>query len=220
MPTNMGTLYWQLNDCWPVASWATVDSYNNWKAAMYGIKDAYADVVIALDSTDKKNWTVNITNDLMKAYSGTLLLSIHDFSGKEYDRNNIPLTVAKQTTTIVEIGDLISKRSELNGLYAKATFVAANKIVAANHFNFCKPFYLKLSKPYIKIEPINSSSFAVSSNVFAKFVELNLPSTQVHFSDNYFDLLPNEKKIITFTSEKQLQDITNKIIVRSLADMY
>ncbi len=218
MPTNMGTLYWQLNDCWPVASWATVDCYNNWKAAMYGIKDAYSDVLISLDSTDNKNWAVNITNDLLKNISGVLHLSIHDFSGKEYDKIDIPLTVAKQTNTIVEIEDWVSKRSETNGLYAKATFADNGKTIAEMHFTFCKPYYLKLYKPYIQVQQISATSFSITSNSFAKYVQLNIPGKQIHYSDNYFDLLPNEKKIITI--DLPVQDVSNKVVVKTLVDLF
>ncbi len=218
MPTNMGTLYWQLNDCWPVASWSTVDCYNNWKAAMFGIKDAYADVLITLDSTDKKNWAVNVTNDLLKNIPGVLHLSIHDFSGKEYDKIDIPLTAVKQTTTIVDIGNWVSKRTETNGLYAKATFVSVGKTVSETHFTFSTPQNLKLYKPYIQVQPISSTSFSISSNGFAKYVQLNIPGKQVHYSDNYFDLLPNEKKIITIDSA--VQELNKKIVVKTLADLF
>ena len=218
MPTNMGTLYWQLNDCWPVASWATVDCYNNWKAAMYGIKDAYADVLITLDSTDNNNWKVNITNDLPKGIPGVLRVSVHDFSGKEYDQINIPLTAAKQTTTIVEIGNWMSKRTETNGLYAKASFVSGGKTIAANHFTFCKPNYLKLYKPSIQIQPVGNTSFYITSNAFAKYTQLTIAGKQVHFSDNYFDLLPNEKKLITL--DTPVDDLTKKVVVKTLADLF
>ena len=218
MPTNMGTLYWQLNDCWPVASWSTVDCYNNWKASMYGVKDAYADVLITLDSTDNKNWTVNVTNDLLKNIPGVLHLSMHDFSGKAYDKIDISLTVAKQTTTIAEIGDWISKRSETNGLYAKASFESNGKTIAQNHFTFCKPYYLKLFKPYIQVQPINSTSFSITSNGFAKYVQLTMAGKQVHYSNNYFDLLPNEKKIITM--DTPIENVTNKVLVKTLFDLF
>jgi len=220
MPTNMGTLYWQLNDCWPVASWATVDYYNNWKAAMYGIKDAYADVLITLDSTDKKNWTVDITNDLLKNVDGILYLSIYDFAGKEYDKIEIPMIVEKQTTTIAEIGDWVSKRSETNGLYMKATLKSPHYKDVVCHFTFCKPYQLKLSKPNIQIQPINGNSCAVISNVFAKYVELNILGKNVHFSDNYFDLLPNEKKIITIDSKTENGILGSKVFVKSLVDLF
>ncbi len=218
MPTNMGTLYWQLNDCWPVASWATVDCYNNWKAAMYGIKDAYADLLITIDSTDNKNYKINITNDLIKNMSGSLYLSVHDFSGKEYDKLDIPLTAAKQTTTIVEIGNWMSKRTETNGLYAKVSFVSGGKPIATSHFTFCKPYYLKLYKPYIEIRPINSTSFYITSNGFAKYVQLTIAGKQVHYSDNYFDLLPNEKKLITI--DTPIYDLNKKVVVKTLADLF
>ena len=219
MPTNMGTLFWQLNDCWPVASWATVDYYNNWKAAMYGIKDAYSDILITLDSTDAKNWTINIANDLLKNISGTLQLSIYDFSGKEYDKIEMPLTATKQTNTIVEIGDWLSKRTETNGLYAKAIFISNGKTIAYNHFTFCKPYYLKLWKPTITIQAIDNKSFSVISDAYAKYVELNIPGNPVHFSDNYFDLLPNEKKIITISTNKVIDNLSNKIVIKTLADL-
>ena len=218
MPTNMGTLYWQLNDCWPVASWATVDCFNNWKAAMYGIKDAYADVLITLDSTDNNNWKVNITNDLLKSIPGVLRVTVHDFSGKEYDQINIPLTAAKQTTTIVEIGNWMSKRTETNGLYAKASFVSGGKTIAANHFTFCKPNYLKLYKPSIQIQPVGNTSFYITSNAFAKYIQLTIAGKQVHFSNNYFDLLPNEKKLITL--DTPIDDLTKKVVVKTLADLF
>ena len=220
MPTNMGTLYWQLNDCWPVASWATVDYYNNWKAAMYGIKDAYSDVLITLDSTDKKNWTVDIANDLAKNVDGILYLSIYDFAGKEYDKIEIPMIVEKQTTTIAEIGDWVSKRSETNGLYMKATLKSPHYKDVVWHFTFCKPYQLKLSKPNIQIQPINGNSYSVISNIFAKYVELNMPGSNVHFSDNYFDLLPNEKKIITIDSRSENGILSGKVVVKSLVDLF
>ena len=218
MPTNMGTLYWQLNDCWPVTSWATVDCFNNWKAAMYGIKDAYSDVLITLDSTDNNNWKVNITNDLIKNIAGILHLSIHDFSGKEYDKIDIPLTAAKQTTTIVEIGNWINKRTETDGLYAKASFMSSGRPIITNHFTFCKPNYLKLYKPYLQITPISNTSFYISSNAFAKYVQLTIAGKQVHYSDNYFDLLPNEKKLITI--DVPVEDLNKKVAVKTLADLF
>ncbi len=219
MPTNMGTLFWQLNDCWPVASWSTVDYFNNWKGAMYGIKDAYADVLITIDSTDVKNWTVNIANDLLKSFTGKLQLTICDFSGKEYDKIEMPLTATKQTNTIVEIGDWIIKRTDLNGLYVKVTFNCNGKVIAFNNFTFCRPYLLKLSKPYITILKIDNKTFSVSSNVFAKFVELNISGNSVHFSNNFFDLLPNEKKIITVTSNLEIENLASKIVVKTLADL-
>ena len=49
-PHCMGTLYWQLNDCWPVASWSSIDYYGNWKALHYRAQALYA------DNADLKKW--------------------------------------------------------------------------------------------------------------------------------------------------------------------
>ena len=161
---------------------------------------------------------MNITNDLLKNIPGVLHLSIHDFSGKEYDKIDIPLTATKQTNTIVEIGDWVSKRSETNGLYAKATFAGGGKTIAETHFTFSKPLILKLYKPTIQIQPISNTSFSIISNAFAKYVQLNITGKQVHFSDNYFDLLPNEKRIITI--DTPIDDVSKKIIIKTLTELF
>ena len=44
MPYCMGSLYWQINDCWPVASWSSIDYYGNWKALHYAVRDAFENI--------------------------------------------------------------------------------------------------------------------------------------------------------------------------------
>ena len=111
----------------------------------------------------------------------------------------------------------MSKRTETNGLYAKASFVSGGKTIAANHFTFCKPNYLKLYKPSIQIQPVGNTSFYITSNAFAKYTQLTIAGKQVHFSDNYFDLLPNEKKLITL--DTPVDDLTKKVVVKTLAEV-
>ena len=75
MPYCMGSLVWQLNDCWPVASWSTTDYYHNWKAAQYALREACKPVILApqLTADSLKLWVVN---DLPTPLAGTYTLEI------------------------------------------------------------------------------------------------------------------------------------------------
>ncbi len=219
MPINMGTIFWQLNDCWPVTSWSTVDYYNQWKAAMYGISKAYVDILISLDNSKKDKWELKISNDLIKDAIGNLNMQLYTFDGKLIDEFKIPITATKLTTTIVELDDWISKRGITNNIFASVKFAGSNKIISENVFVFDNPKDLALTKPTIIATKINDSTYSIKSNVFAKYVQLSMANLPVHFSDNFFDLLPNQKKIITLKTTNTLLNNKEALVVESLFDV-
>ncbi len=80
MPRCMGTLYWQLNDCWPVISWSSVDYYNRWKALHYFVREAYKDILVSFEERgDQVN--VFIVSDKREDFKARLSLQIMDFEG-------------------------------------------------------------------------------------------------------------------------------------------
>lgn len=79
-PYCMGTLYWQLNDCWPVTSWSSVDYFNNWKAAHYMVKRSYRETIISFNKADS-TIEVYCINDALKNKNGTLKIQFMDFYG-------------------------------------------------------------------------------------------------------------------------------------------
>ena len=74
-PYNMGTLYWQLNDAWPVTSWSSIDYYGNPKVFHEKLKTLYAPVLLSLD---RKDYGVFVTSDLMRSVDGTLSVAVCD----------------------------------------------------------------------------------------------------------------------------------------------
>ena len=74
-PYNMGTLYWQFNDAWPVTSWSSIDYYGNPKVFQERLKTLYAPVLLSLD---KKDYGVFVTSDLLRNIDGTLTVTVHD----------------------------------------------------------------------------------------------------------------------------------------------
>ena len=78
-PYNMGTLYWQLNDAWPVTSWSSIDYYGNPKVFHERLKTLYAPVLLSLD---RKDYGVFVTSDLMRSIDGTLSVTVCDLEDR------------------------------------------------------------------------------------------------------------------------------------------
>ena len=79
-PYNMGTLYWQLNDAWPVTSWSSIDYYGNPKVFHERLKTLYAPVLLSLD---KKDYGVFVTSDLLRDIDGTMTVTVCDLEGQQ-----------------------------------------------------------------------------------------------------------------------------------------
>ena len=77
-PYNMGTLFWQLNDAWPVTSWSSIDYYGHPKVLQERLKTLYAPVLLSFDLTDHQ---VFVTSDLLRAIDGVLTVSVIGFDG-------------------------------------------------------------------------------------------------------------------------------------------
>jgi len=81
-PYNMGTLYWQLNDAWPVTSWSSIDYYGNPKVLQERLKTLYAPVLLSLD---KKDYGVFVTSDLLRNIDGMLTVKVCDLEDLKLD---------------------------------------------------------------------------------------------------------------------------------------
>jgi len=209
---NMGTLYWQLNDCWPVISWSSIDYLGNWKALHYQVKRGFENQVIL---TEEKNGILNFyaVNDEFKRFEGVQLeMEVNKFNGE-----NILTAVSVQKQKLDDIlkfdvssVDELVGDSNKNELFLNLILRGKDeKVIAESNYFFAKPKDLKLTKPNIKIKKISSTEIEISTDVLAKDVYL---MGDTHFSDNFFDLLPKTSKRITLA--KPLE----KIEVMSLWD--
>ena len=83
-PYCMGSLYWQLNDVWPVFSWASVDYFGQWKALHFRAREMYKDTTVFIfpsDNTTNNAFMVNVNNDYMRDISGSLVLDLVNYDG-------------------------------------------------------------------------------------------------------------------------------------------
>jgi len=202
----MGTLYWQLNDCWPVTSWSSLDYYGNWKAFHYQARRSFEDLLLSVEDENEK-YKVFLVNDTFEKHSGKLELELLSFDGKLLWKTSNEISVeGNLSTNIHEIPKVDLKSFDLKQTFLKVKF---NEV--QSQYFFVKPKDLKLQKPNIQIRTIDDFTVEISSDVLAKDVFLS-SENEVFFEDNYFDLLPNEKRIIKLSKE------VKNIKVKSLFD--
>src|ERR1700735_2308141 len=99
MPTTMGALYWQVNDCWPVASWASIDYYGRWKALQYYAKRFYDDVIVSPFAHDGKV-DVYVVSDKLQPLGGAIRTRLLDFSGKVISEKTQDVQIPAQSSTV------------------------------------------------------------------------------------------------------------------------
>ncbi|ARV06171.1 beta-mannosidase [Polaribacter sp. SA4-10] len=213
-PTNMGTLYWQLNDCWPAISWSSIDYFGNWKALQYKAKKAFENILISsvIENGNVKTFVINDTFEYLK---GNLKLRVIDFYGKEYLRKDTIITVKENESRPVHQAEFNAVFKDIKSEIVLITEFNNEK----SYFYFSKPKNLNLPKGDIqqKISKTKEGfSITLKSDVLQKDVFL-FTKEKGHFSDNFFDLMPNEIKILEFkTTKTSLDDLQIKTLNKIL----
>lgn len=212
-PYNMGTLYWQLNDCWPVVSWSSIDYLGNWKALHYQMKRSFEQQAIL---TEEKNGILNfyaVNDGLDKFDDVSIEIRALNFEGKILSHiSSVPDGKVLESVLKldpVEIETLIPE-ADKNKTFLQLILKDGNgKIIAQNIHFFSKPNEMKLTKPNLQVKQISPTEIELSTNVLAKDIYL---MGDTHFSDNFFDLLPNTSKKILLSKP------LDKVEVMSLWD--
>lgn len=225
MPFCMGTMYWQLNDCWPVASWSSTDYYGRWKAVHYMVKKAYQKEIISVMKENGK-LKVHIASDRLKDQSANLELKLMDFSGKVLSSSTQKLTLAPNTSKVYFETDSVSllKAAIANNAVWVIKLKSGSEELAEKYYYFKHEKDLQFSAPSITYSIRKSGGkylVDVKSDKLAKAVFLSLKNKDGFFSDNYFDLLPNEAKTVELIPAKAVEGLELKDLdAISLVDSY
>ncbi len=229
MPYCMGSLYWQMNDCWPVASWSSIDYYGKWKALHYKAKQSFKKNKV---STFKNNDDIDIyiISDGLEDKNAKLNLTVSNFYGNVLYKNDKEILIKGNTSkvylTVNQTG--ITQGNELNNIFLKSElYDSEGNWIDSDLYYFVLPKNLVLPSPEVKFEvseiDLNLNQFEINltSNVLAKNVYINC-EIEGFFSDNYFDLSPDENRKIMFTADKELnpQNFINELKIITLADSY
>lgn len=226
MPFCMGTLYWQLNDCWPGMSWSSVDYYGRWKALHYYVKKAYEPVLIS-PYVQGDEMKVYLISDKRETVSGTLKLDLKDFSGKEFWSYSHKTTIAPNLSKYyytVQLPEILKNLKREDALLSIKLETTNKKTIAQTLYYFAQPKELKLSRPKITFD-IQTKNGAVElrlkTDVLAKNIYLDFEDdTESFFSDNFFDLIPNEVRNVKIKTTLTMEEIKKKLKIRTLVDSY
>ena len=225
MPYNMGSLYWQINDCWPVASWAGMDYYQNWKAMHYMAKKAFAPLLVSPYEADGK-LIVSVISDRVEPVSADLQLVVMDFDGNPIWKDERPIEVNPLVAEVqyeVPIDKIIAPDLKSASFVQVSLVGKDGAVLADNEFFFGKTKDLQLPVPAIeKSVAFQDDQWVVTvrSEQLVKNLWLQFEGVEGRFSDNYFNMLPGKTYSLTFetASEEPLND--KMLGLRSIRDMY
>ena len=223
----MGTLYWQLNDIWPVASWASIDYYGRYKALQYVAKRFYNPVIISCMETGEKTTRpivtmelgrpdyatkaqLCVTNDTLREVSGVAAWALRDRSGRILQEGTMALIVPAFSAVWLEEMDF--NRTDVDNTYMSYEFRVDNEPISEGTVLFTAPKYFRFLNPNLRYE-INGNEITVYADAFARYVEIDSPDSDFILSDNYFDMNAGKKTV------RILEGEAKTIVLRSVYDI-
>jgi beta-mannosidase len=222
----MGTLYWQYNDCWPVASWAGIDYGHRWKALQYYAKRFYAPVLISAEENSAAV-KLHITNDRLTPFQGEVRWSLERLDGKVIEDCAVCVNAPAASSICVSELDFSGLLDEDARRDTVLIYMLRedNRRIGMGMVSFMPCKHMELREPYVsaEVEEVEDEiHVVVASDVTARYVMLDVPGCDVRFSDNYFDLPPG--RLFTIKVERtgglSAQEIAEKLKVISLRDSY
>jgi beta-mannosidase len=244
-PYNAGSLYWQLDDCWPVASWSGIDYYGRWKALHYAARRFYAPILVS-PVEEGGNVRIFVVSDRLVDTRARLTLRVIDFdgvkNGGELWRTERDILVRANSS---EVHFSASERDLLKGAdphrvvlvaeIAEPPVAAAGGVGAAgtallsrNLLFFAKARDLALPAPEIQAAVAvgaGAPTVRVTAKRFARAVWLTTTDGIGSFSDNFFDLLPGESTTVTYQPQPgappvDLQRLASSLRAVTVRDTY
>ena len=237
----MGALYWQLNDCWPVASWSSLDYYNRWKALHYYAKRFYHPVFPSVKE-DAKSVEFWVSNDLRTSQKILFEWKIYRSDGRVEKKNSYESEInpcSAKKIGMVDVSDL-NKSDKILSNYIVFFVLRYQNLEGEQEIHgfrlFSAPKKFQLKDPHLQCELSEYSCEDISDNQYelkisakniALFVYIDSKKFDFIASDNFFSLEPGESRIIwlnhldlVYSSELVYKTVKKEdFSVRSLYDL-
>ena len=223
-PYCMGSLPWQLNDSWPVVSWSSIDYYGNWKAMHYQIRRAFAPVLVDAIK-EGNNLSYYIMSDRLTDEELTLNLELMDFNGKVYRKQKVDGLLPANTSKLFyqePVEQALAGRDSATTFMHMVVKSKKGEVLSDEIYYFAHPKDQFLPKTPLHWQVKQKKGYCevtVKADKLARDIFIEVPVQGVRFSDNFFDLLPGQKKkvIITSPDGKSLDHL--QVTVHQLSDV-
>ncbi|MGD1047666.1 MAG: glycoside hydrolase family 2 protein [Candidatus Krumholzibacteriaceae bacterium] len=240
-PYCMGSLFWQLDDCWPAASWSSIDYGGNPKALYYYARDAFGEVLVSPVIEDGM-LRVYVVSDRQSPVEGPVAMELVDFSGNVIWESSHRVKVGANSSTCVfeDTAAHVLAGERSNEVVLCAEMFEGGALLSRNLLYFAPPKDLDLPPPDIReIHPVHITPtffprpavpalptepgvrfVTLQTGVLAKNVYLSVPGCEGYFDDNYFDMLPGSTVTVRFITKEDVGNLAEKLRVMTLADTY
>lgn len=213
----MGAIIWQLNDIWPVASWASIDYYGRWKALHYAAKRFFAPVMISAEEEGElsqnpkineyhpapleKSFRLNVCNETLRDVTGEVFWALRTPDGAIVRQNQQTLTIPAMSAKWLDKVDCAD--ASLTGHYVSFAFVVDDVAVSEGTCIFCAPKHFEFVDPRLTVET-RGDTLVVTSHAYAKQVWLESEDADLLLDDNAFDMNPGTKvvRVVRGAAEK------------------
>lgn len=226
----MGAIYWQLNDCWPVASWSSIDYFGRWKALHYAAKRFFAPILISA-CEEGTSVELHVTNETFDKAAGTVAWRLMNTTGDIIEQDEVAVEIEPLTAmccTDLSFERILGTVEKQRNSYLEYEFIQRGKSISCGTVLFVKPKHFNFKDPNIEISIEEKKDYFIvhiTSEAFAKYVVLDFKDMDCTFEDNYFDLSPGKEKTIRvlkadLSKQVNLQEFREQITVKSLIDTY
>lgn len=222
----MGAIIWQLNDIWPVASWASIDYYGRWKALHYAAKRFFAPVMISAEEEGElsqnpkineyhpapleKSFRLNVCNETLRDVTGEVVWALRTPDGAIVRQNQQTLTIPAMSAKWLDKVDCAD--ASLTGHYVSFAFVVDDVALSEGTCIFCAPKHFEFVDPRLTVET-RGDTLVVTSRTYAKQVWLESEDADLLLDDNAFDMNPDTKVV------RVVRGSAEKVRVRSVWDL-
>ena len=222
----MGAVIWQLNDCWPVASWAGIDYFGRWKALQYYAKRFFAPVLVScheeglVDQEDisvntehidpRKTARLNVSNETMEAFAGRINWSLRRPDASVIEEGRFDVAVPALAAVWLPEQDF-TKYGPYDCYYAYRLTDQAGRTVGEGSVLFCAPKHFRFRDPGLTVR-LEGDEAVVTASAYARSVEVQC-GPDVLLEDNYFDMNGGERRV------KILRGEAKDAAVRSVYDI-
>ena len=222
----MGTIYWQYNDSWPVASWSSIDYYHQWKALQYFARRFYAPVLLSVCET-ADSAKIHLTNDLVEPFLGEVRWSLERMDGQRLNEGNIKVNAPPLTDICVaqlDFSKFLNRQTSRECVLVYELYKSHERM-SMGISTFVPTKFLELPEVEISAEVTEEEGMIgvyLNADKLARYVMLDAGDSDIRFSDNYFDLPAGRTVMVRVDNPNGMSatDLAERLTVISLRDSY